>query len=743
MGMSGIARLFLDQGYAVQGSDLKKSDVLADLEKSGAKVMIGHDAAYVNGADFVVYSSSIAENHPERAAAAGRKIPILHRAEALAELCRGRFTIAVTGTHGKTTTTALIGMILKEAGRDPSIVVGGVVQSFGGNACCGKGNEMVIEADESDSSFLRFSPNLEVITNIDEDHMEHFKTPERVERAYRDFVGRLEPGGEWFGASQDERVRRLAAEGGRPASLYGLGAQGNAVYATDAVECPQGRRGVAFKVWAHGRYLGQVQMKTVGLHNVLNALAAVSVGLKLGISFDVIARALGRYEGTRRRFGIQFEGRDFLVVDDYAHHPTEIQKTLLAARSLKPKRLFAVFEPHRFTRTEFHLQAFAKSFPAADKVVITDIYAASETPLPGVSGQAVCEAAKAHGHPDATYVARPDVKTFVENQMRSGDLILVLGAGGINQVAMDIGKELKRRLFSAVRGTVLSEEPLSRHTSLKIGGPAEFWAEPEDIRDLRTVLKIAEKENLKVTVFGAGSNLLAPDEGLKGIVIHLKGAFFKEAWLEKEGLRVRAGLPNTQFIQFAVENGFGGCEFLTGIPGNIGGAVAMNAGSHGQSVDSLLEELTLVTFNGQIKTLAKKDVPFCYRSWGLKDCVVIEALFRLPRITREETQKVLDEYRDYRLKTQDLKHPSAGCMFKNGGPTCSAGRLIDETGLKGFTVGRAQVSPVHANFIINLGGATSRDVMSLIEQVRKRVLEKHGVYLETEVKILDGTGLDC
>src|SRR3989338_6342790 len=245
VGMSGIARMYLSMGHAVQGSDVKRNAMLDALESDGARILIGHDPGHVTGAGLVVYSSSIPENHPERVAAKAKGMRLIHRSEALAELCRGKFTIAVTGTHGKTTTTALVGMVLKEAGRDPSIVVGGLVGSFGGNAVCGGGAEIVIEADESDSSFLNFSPSLAVITNIEKEHMDHFGTFDRMESDYRDFVRRLVPGGEWFGCAEDSAVLRLSSEGAAKNTLYGFEPSAR-IRATAVTECPGGERGVAF-----------------------------------------------------------------------------------------------------------------------------------------------------------------------------------------------------------------------------------------------------------------------------------------------------------------------------------------------------------------------------------------------------------------------------------------------------------------------------------------------------------------
>ena len=734
IGMSGIARIYLSQGHAVQGSDLKKSEALFELEKMGARVLIGHDASFVNGASLVVYSSSISENHPERLAAHEKGLRVLHRAEALAELCREKFTIAVTGTHGKTTTTALVGMILKEAGRDPSIVVGGMVNFFGGNACPGGGKEIVIEADESDSSFLKFSPDLEIITNIEEEHMDHYKDIREVESAYKNFVKRMAKDGQWIGCGEDPRVRTLAAQNLAPCVLYGFDKKLCTLYATAIDECPGGERGVRFDVWESENLLGQMHLKILGRHNVLNALAALAAAIKLGISFQTAKKGLEKYEGAGRRFDVKFEDPEFLVVDDYAHHPTEIQRTLQAAKALKKQRILAIFQPHRYSRTEFLLKEFGKSFSDADELIVTDIYAASEPPKAGVSGESVCQVVRENGHSHAEFIARDKVTAAVKERWQPGDLIITLGAGDITQVAQELSNSL---MFPGVRGKILKNEPLSKHTSLKIGGPADFWIEPEDAADLATVLKLVSKKGKKLALMGLGSNVLPLDYGFRGVVVHLGALGFRSIREEGDRIICGAGLPNSLFIQFALEHGFGGCEFLLGIPGNIGGAIAMNAGSHGQSVEEVLERVNLVDFEGGVQNLSKEKIPFSYRSSGIQKAVITSGVFRLPRVPREITQQKLNEYHDYRAHTQDLQFPSAGCLFKNPKTgECSSGKLIDDAGLKGRRVGNAQVSMKHANFMVNLGGASSTDMLQLIEEVQREVKNKFGVTLEMEAKLL-------
>ena len=740
--MSGLAKLYAELGYPVQGSDAKMNDLLSELEAKGVRVFIGHNASHVETAELVVYSSSIGPEHVERVEASRRRIPIIHRSEALQRLCEGKYVIAVSGTHGKTTTTSLIAAILKEAQRDPTVVVGGVVPELGGNACLGKGPEIVIEADESDASFLKYHPNLVVVTNIEAEHLDHYKDLQHIEKTFQSFVKGMAPGGEWYGCAEDVSVKKIRTALGS-GQLYGFRPMADGYYASDVVDCPDGKRGVSFQVWRGGHSLGSVRLQIPGLHNVLNSLAAIAVCLKVGVSFLDIAQALAKFTGAGRRFDVKYEDGQFLVVDDYAHHPTEIQKTLAAAKSLQKNRVVAFFQPHRYSRTELLMKEFSRCFSDADKLFVTDIYGASEAPRVGVSGEKLSEEVTKQGHPDAQYADRSKLVDAARRVIQPGDLVLIMGAGDISQVARELSEHLKKgyrqpHIFENLRGKVVLGELMSKHTTLKIGGPAEYWVEPEDAEDLRQALLIASEHNLKVRVLGAGSNVLVPDEGLPGLTLHLGSPYFKEMRLEGNRLRARVGIMNSMFIQFAMEHGFGGFEYLLGIPGNIGGAIAMNAGSHGQWVSQHLDTVMTMNRFGQVVIRKAVEIPFEYRKCPLKDEIILEATFTFPKVAREQVQKTLDQYRDHRAKTQDLQHASAGCLFKNPDrPGCTSGRLIDESGLKGFRIGNAQVSEKHANFLINIGGATAFDVKKLIEVVRKEVMAKSGIYLETEVKCLE------
>ncbi len=742
IGMSGLAKLYAELGYPVQGSDTKTNELISELEAKGVTFFLGHAHSHVDKAEIVVFSSSIGPAHPERQEAVRRGIPVIHRSDALQLLCEGKFVIAVAGTHGKTTTTSLIASILKEARRDPTVVVGGVVPELGGNACLGQGPEIVIEADESDASFLKYHPNIAVVTNIEEEHLDHYQDLNHIEKTFQDFIKGMAPGGEWVGCSEDPSVQKIQS-GLRSGQHYGFRPMAEGYYASDVVDCPDGKRGVSFQVWKGSHSVGVVRLQIPGLHNVLNALAAIAVCLKIGVSYLDIVQALAKFTGAGRRFDVKYEDTQFLVVDDYAHHPTEIQKTLAAAKSLQKNRVVAFFQPHRYSRTESLMKEFSRCFSDADKLFVTDIYGASEAPRAGVTGEKLLEEVTKQGHPDAHFANRSNLMNEARRAIRPGDLVLIMGAGDISQVAKELSDHLKGgyrepHIFESLRGKVVLGELLSKHTTLKIGGAAEYWVEPEDSEDLRQALLIASEHALKVRILGAGSNVLAPDEGLKGLTLHLAAPYFRQMSVHGDKIRVRAGVMNSLFIPFAMEHGFGGCEFLLGIPGNIGGAIAMNAGSHGRWVSQCLDTVMTMNRLGQIIIRKAVEIPFEYRKCALKDEIILEASFIFPKVAREKTQKILDEYREYRSKTQDLQHASAGCLFKNPDrPGCSSGRLIDEAGLKGFRIGSAQISDKHGNFLINLGGATAFDVKKVIETVRKEVMAKSGLYLETEVKILE------
>ena len=442
--MSGIAELLANLGYEVSGSDAKKSDVTARLEKLGVRFFSGHDARNVGTADVVVISSAIRSDNPEVAAARASSIPVIPRAEMLAELMRLRYSIAVAGAHGKTTTTSMVALVLDRAGLDPTAVIGGKLSAFGSNARLGKGDYMVAEADESDRSFLKLSPSIAVITNLDREHMESYGTWENLQQAFAEFANKVPFYGAVIACADDRPVRELLPQLTRRVTTYGLD-DGEVIGADMRLKAFGSTCTVAHRK-KDGRRdtLGQLALAVPGRHNVLNALAAVAVGLEVGIPFQQIALALSEFRGADRRFQTRGEVRNVMVIDDYGHHPTEITAVLAAARAGIDRRVIAVFQPHRYSRTQQLMDDFAGAFDGADEIVLTDIYAAGEPPIEGITIEALAEAIRRRTKTPVHLVkALDDVPNAVARLCRSGDLVITLGAGSIGAVGDRILAELK------------------------------------------------------------------------------------------------------------------------------------------------------------------------------------------------------------------------------------------------------------------------------------------------------------
>lgn len=439
--MSGIAQILLQSGEEVSGSDVNQSERTARLASLGATIHPTHSAANLNGADMVVYSTDVPPDNPELAAARERGVPVRHRSEVLAQWLNKCSGIAVTGSHGKTTVTSMTALLLERAGFDPTALIGADVGFYGSNAKLGRGPHLVAEADESDGSFLRYRPQVAVVTNVEPEHLDRYGGDfARLLEAFRGFLKNVKAGGIAVLCSDDHRLREIGAGMTTPVIWYGLGPEAE-VSARDIVIGPAEN---SFAVVRGGRELGRLALKVPGVHNVVNSLAAVAVGLHLGVDFPLIAEALAEFRGAKRRFQVMGQCDGITVVDDYAHHPTEIRATLRAARERTPNRVIAVFQPQRYSRTHLLLKEFGEAFSQADEVVLTEIYSPpGEKPIPGVSSHALADLIRQRERREVNCLSRPeDIVDYVLRIARPGDTVLTMGAGDIWKVARSLVERL-------------------------------------------------------------------------------------------------------------------------------------------------------------------------------------------------------------------------------------------------------------------------------------------------------------
>jgi len=440
IGMSGLAHLMLKAGFSVSGSDLKENRVTEELRRLGAQIFTGHDACNISGQSAVVYTSAVKEDNPEILQAKKLSIPLFRRAEVLALLMRDKTAITVAGSHGKTTTTSLISYMLLEAGLCPTVAIGGILKNIDTNACLGSGEFFVAEADESDGSFLCYQPKYSIITNIDREHLDYYRDFENELNAFRDFLKRTREGGCVFACADDLNLKKLISDYKQRVVSFGLDQPAD-IYAKNIQ-----LSGLSsdFDCYFKNKFISRFHLALGGRHNISNSLAVIGLGLELGIDLSFIRRTLEGYKGAGRRLEIKFKSDKYLVLDDYAHHPTEIKATLAAIDNLKCGRKIVVFQPHRYSRTQLLLDEFAACFDQANYLIISDIYAASEQPIAGVNAQALLEKIK-EAHPDkqAVYLAKEKVTDFLLGFMQAGDLVITLGAGDIVRVADALSEKLK------------------------------------------------------------------------------------------------------------------------------------------------------------------------------------------------------------------------------------------------------------------------------------------------------------
>lgn len=732
-GMSGIAALLLGLGHRVGGSDRVDTVEVERLERKGLDFHTPHTAEAVRGAELVIHSSAIKPGNPAFDEAVRLGIPMARRAEALAALMAGKKGVVVCGMHGKTTTSAMAAHVLRNGGFKPSHYVGAEIPILGTNARWdSEGEIFVAEGDESDGTLVHYTPAHTIVLNIEPEHLDFYRDLSHIDEVFTSLLSRTT--GHVIYCRDDEGATRLCKD------LPGAVSYGKSPEADfRMVQTTTGPAGTGFSVEHRGNLLGAVDLTIPGFHNAINAMAVLTLSSLLGQPFEEAARALSTFRGAKRRFEIVFDSPSNTVVDDYGHHPTEIAATLATARSASRGKVVVMFQPHRYSRTVHLLDGFGSAFDAADHVFVSDIYPAGEQPQPGVSGALIVDSIRGRGHKAAEFI--PSVETIhraAAAVLADGDLAISLGAGNIHEAGRRLAGDIALRdSIRAVMGpgALRLHEPLSKHTTMRVGGPARLWAEPETEEGFAELVRHCFDTGIPLMVMGRGSNLLVRDGGFPGVVAHLARGCFLETSIEGTSISSGVGVRFKQLAALARTASIAGFEWMEGIPGSLGGGLRMNAGAMGIQTFEQVRRVRFCDQDGNIFTKSPAEMEVLYRDVPLlRTNYALSAVIDGRPGTREEIDRATAQSIDKRKATQPVA-ASAGCVFKNPGPL-PAGRLVEELGLKNLRVGGARVSEVHANFIVNDGGATAADVLELIGTIRSRALAERGIDLETEVQIV-------
>ena len=750
-GMSAIAIVLSSMGHVVSGSDQRPSPMLDRLASVGITTTVGSDPGAVAGADVVTFSTAVPATDPELAAARRQGITTLARSAMLSAICACRPTLAVAGTHGKTTTSSMLALVLSGAGFDPSFIIGGDVTQLGTGAKWSDGDWFVAEADESDGTFLELERSAAIVTNIEPDHLEFYGGFDGLRDAFDRFM--VETAGPVVVCIDDPLAAEAVARiGARCARLVTYGTAEGADFRM--TEVTPGARDVSWTVSGPGadRAAGgpfPLVLAVPGLHNARNAMAAAALALELGAAVGPVGDALAGYRGVGRRYEFRGEAGGVTFVDDYAHLPTEVSAAIAAATAGGWNRVIGVFQPHRFSRTEALWETFGGAFAGLDELVVCDIYPSGEAPRPGVTGHLIVDAVRA-ARPEDTVVwcpTRAELMTHLTGHLTPGDLCLTLGAGDLTTLPDELIEVLGRPDVDAALAARFGDR-LERDRSLapmctyRVGGAARWFLTADSVEDLTAIASVAGSHRLPTLVVGRGSNLLVADGGFEGLAIALSGVFDTISVdagrrLPGEVVEVTAGAAVSLPVlaRRCVTEGLGGLEWAVGVPGSVGGAVRMNAGGHGSDMAASLLGVRVIDLRtGDDVAVPAADLDLAYRHSSIRtDQVVVSATFGLT-VDPSASDAALGEIVAWRRANQP-GGPNAGSVFTNPAGD-SAGRLIDAAGCKGLRVGSAEVSPKHANFIQADPGGRADDVVALMAEVRRRVRAHSGVELRAETRLV-------
>ena len=743
-GMSGIATVLAQQGHTVTGSDQADGAALERLREQGVDVHVGHDAAHVGDAELVVISTAVTDDNPEVVAARSRGIEVLRRIDLLPALARRQPFVSVSGTHGKTTTTSMLATALVGAGEDPGYLIGAPVPVLGGAAAHGDGRWFVLEADESDGSFLAGPRAAALVTNIEADHLEFWGGWDELVAGFERFL--VETDGPTVVCADDP----VAAAVGRTVGAATYGVSAGATHRITDLEL--GSDGATFTFRTPSGAV-EVAVAVPGLHNALNAAGALAVAEQLGVDLNAATAALARYSGVARRFERRGRRGGIDFVDDYAHLPTEVRAALSAGRSGDWERVVATFQPHRYSRTQALWNEFADAFVDADVLVLTEIYPAGESPRPGVGGALLVEAVtSAHPASDVRWAPTlEDAAALLADELRPGDLCMSIGAGDVTTLSDLVLDRLPPEpalpdlaaLDAALEflgDRLRHDEPLGPLSTYRVGGRAARFVEVADPDELAAVAAALASLDTPVPtlVVGRGSNLLVSDAGFDGLALQLGAAFATAELVDGDPTLLRAGgaasLPVV--ARRSVAAGLSGFEWAVGVPGSIGGAVRMNAGGHGSDMSEVLDRVRVIDLaTGEDVSMGLAALDLSYRHSSITASqVVVEADLRLGAGDVAEGERQLNEIVRWRRANQPGGH-NAGSVFANPEGD-SSGRLIDAAGCKGLRIGTAEVSTKHANFIQADDDGSADDVHALMVEVARRVHEHSGVRLRAETVLV-------
>lgn len=735
-GMSGLASLLLKLGHNVSGSDRVSTEETKRLEENGLVFSSPHSRANILGVDLICYSSAIKAGNELYDRALKEEIPMARRAEVLAAVMKLKKGIVVAGTHGKTTTSSMIAHVLRLGELNPAHYVGAEIPILGTNAEWNdKGDLFVVEGDESDGTLAYFQPQQSVILNIEEEHLDFYSNLSEIEKVFSTLINQTQE--EIIYCGEDTTVSGLLASREKKVS-YGWSDQFDFYAKIKEVSADTS----CFEVYSKEGLLGEVTLGVPGKHNILNSLSAIAIAVGNEVSFDKISNALSTFRGAKRRFELKYLHDDYTVIDDYAHHPTEIQATLATAKALESKRRIVVFQPHRYSRTQLLKDDFAISFDDCDYLIVTDIYPASERPLPGVTGQTIVDAVKAKNHnltvkfiPELTE-ARLEIGQILEK----GDLVLTLGAGSIHEIATKLARDLAvkegfHKNVSESECEFKLYEPMLSHCTMKVGGPCQYWISPTTVDAYAGALSYFRKNKTPIRVIGRGSNLLIKDGGIKGAVICPSKGEFEKIEVTDNLMEIGAGVRLKKVSATAAKAGIGGFEWMEGIPGAIGGSVRMNAGAIGIEMFDQIVSVKFIDTDGEIKTKTNQEIEYHYRNVPeFTDCYVVSVVMKGDFDDISSINEKIEASKNKRKTSQPIA-ASAGCIFKNPNDI-PAGKLVQELGMKEVAIGGATVSEIHGNFIVNKENATADNILNLIEKIQKTAFAERGIELDTEVQII-------